>query len=186
MSEAGKKSAGSAPGLRPETDRTRGLSGAPAGRCSCNGGRKSRRAGLKGEGVPCGQRTQAPSEKPEREEAPSKAGVALLSRGSGPGAGGRGRGGARSPGPRRRRLPAGGHTTPREREAPNPHHCPPAADSNTDGWRARPISARPGAGRTGRRRLHFRGRSTLGAGSRRNRGSSSLRRGRGGLLAGGR
>lgn len=29
---------------------------------------------------------------------------------------------------------------------------PPAADSNTDGWCARPISARSGAGRTGRQR----------------------------------
>lgn len=139
--------------------------------------------------MPCGQGTREPPEKPGREEVLSRAGVALLSRSREPGrgTGGRGGDGAPSPGPRRRRrLPAGGHTKPKEREAPpSPERRPPAADSNTDGWRPRPISARPGAGRTGRRRLHFRGRGTLGAGSRRNRGSSSLRRGREGLLAGG-
>lgn len=40
-------------------------------------------------------------------------------------------------------LPAGRRTEQTEREARSPGVRPPAADSNTDGWRARPISSRP-------------------------------------------
>lgn len=49
-------------------------------------------------------------------------------------------------------LPAGHRAEHTERETQSPRVRPPAADSNTDGWRARPISSRPRAGRTGRRR----------------------------------
>lgn len=49
-------------------------------------------------------------------------------------------------------LPAGRRTEQTEREARSPGVRPPAADSNTDGWRARPISSWPWAERTGRQR----------------------------------
>lgn len=62
----------------------------------------------------------------------------------------RGRNGAPSPDPVAV-LPAGRCAEPKEREAPCPGARLPAADSNIDGWRVRPISAWPGRD-TGRRR----------------------------------
>lgn len=52
----------------------------------------------------------------------------------------RGGTGAPSPDPTTA-LPVGRRTEPRERETRSPGAPLPAADSNTDGWRARPISA---------------------------------------------
>lgn len=143
------------------------------------------------------RRTPKPREEPRTEEGPLGAGAAQLPRASGREdqrlGGKRGGDGAPSRGLRRRhRLPAGGHAKPREREARSPGARFPAADSNTGGWRARPISARRGwdARRAAATPLYLRrsasgGRGVLGAAAPETVGNLARRAGGGaGPLAG--